>query len=146
MRYLVGFVFVLALGTLRLVGCGDDDSLRPCSETTDCAVLSDKPPHWTLPNDRCTHAWCSSGYCRTRAVNCREDLGEGGCRTVQLIECDPEADEVCGSLTPIERMQGKGCDTSGEGVECFGYKCHDGDCTCPSGDFCICRGDISASP
>jgi hypothetical protein len=33
MRYLVGFVFVPALGTLRLVGCGDE---AECGRDDDC--------------------------------------------------------------------------------------------------------------
>ena len=56
MRYLVGFVLLLlALGTLRLVGCGDERI--PCETSEECD-----------DNNECTDDVCSLGYCRNTEV------------------------------------------------------------------------------
>jgi hypothetical protein len=131
MRYLVGFgLFLLALGTLRVVGCGEEEG-KPCEDSTDCAVPHTEPPHWTLPDDRCTHSRCGDGkVCESWPVDCQGDYVTGkGCARVEFTECNPDAEKPCGNITPIR--EGMGCNPN-----CSGHVCVEGKCVCRG--WCVC--------
>jgi hypothetical protein len=127
MRYLFGFICVMALSVM---GCGEEEG-KPCEETRDCAVEHAEPPHWTLPDDRCTFSRCEHRVCINTPVDCQGDYMTGkGCRTVEFTECNPDAEKPCGTLTPIR--EGMGCNPN-----CSGHVCNsDGRCVCRG--WCVC--------
>ena len=95
MRYLVGLVlFLMALGTLRVVGCGDDRI--PCETAEDCDDDND------CTDDFCDHVDSSVGYCRNTEV------GHGLYNTLPFL-CDVDGveqlyeDGVCVSRTCEKR-------------------------------------------
>lgn len=58
MRYLIGFaLLLLALGTLRVAGCGDGEARIPCQAYEECD-----------DDNECTDDVCASGYCRNTEV------------------------------------------------------------------------------
>ena len=58
MRYLIGFaLLLLALGTLRVAGCGDGEARIPCQADEECD-----------DDNECTDDVCASGYCRNTEV------------------------------------------------------------------------------
>jgi hypothetical protein len=65
---LVGFVlFLLALGTLRMIGCGDESPCGSCDDGDPCTIdecssrrIGD-PPGLCEPDDREVEYYCSNG-------------------------------------------------------------------------------------
>jgi hypothetical protein len=136
MRYLVGFVlFLLALGTLRVVGCGEHEG-RPCAVIEDCGEVVPFPDKYdyavyVLADDPCTRVICRSQVCKFYPIDCQDKyLREFGCRRVEFTECNPDVEDVCGDVTPIN--EGRACKSN-----CSGYFCHDGECVCESWP-CLC--------
>ena len=117
MRYLIGFVlFLLALGTLPMVGCGDEPAPEPCEYTSDCD-----------DGDRCTSDYCQPEprkYCTHSPISCRDTE----CKSSELDVCDPEAPpgELCGAVTIYE---GRSCEGGGS---CDYWEC------VPCDYYCMC--------
>jgi hypothetical protein len=139
MRYAVGFVLLLlALGTLRLVGCGDAE--RPCEVIEDCGAVVKVPVSGVyvsvLADDPCTRVSCRYRVCQFSPLDCHGDYVTGnGCASVEFTECDPDAQRPCGNITPIS--EGEACDPN-----CTGTVCVEGRCVCTG--WCICGlNDIS---
>ena len=138
MRYLVGFVLLLlALGTLRLVGCGDERI--PCETSEECD-----------DNNECTDDVCSLGYCRNTEV------GYGSYNPLPVF-CDLDGveqfyeDGICVSGICERRETCTGqfmcvdfiCEPAGDGYPvpnlCTNDICDEGTCTYtlePNGSSC----------
>jgi hypothetical protein len=102
MRYLFGFVFfLLALGTLRVVGCGDEGP--ECLQHEDC-----------YDQDACTEDECVNRVCEFRAMTC-DDASE-----CAVDSCDPD---VGCQYTAVD--DGIACD---EINECTDGQCVGGVC------------------
>ena len=77
MRWLFGFVLlVLALGTLRVVGCGGDEG-KPCEVKEDCGAVVPFPDKYdyaiyVLADDPCTRVMCSSQVCKFYPIECQD--------------------------------------------------------------------------
>ena len=146
MRYLVGFVlFALALGTLRMVGCGDEgEPPEPCEGVWDCDE-----------RDACTIVRCDTETktCRYAPVDCRDTE----CKSFAFDVCDPEATtrsprdgalEVCGAVTIHE---GRSCRGGGSCTywdisdDCYFYvpwlcePLRTGSYKCSSSGICTCQ-------
>ena len=128
MRYLFGFICVMMLG---VAGCGEGEMKMPCKERTDCGALAKVDGYYVLADDRCTPVYCTNRVCSFRSLDCQgKYMTNFGCRRVEFIECNPDAEDVCGDFTPIN--EGEPCKSN-----CTGYFCRDGDCAC-EGWSCIC--------
>jgi hypothetical protein len=115
MRYLVGFVIVLALG---IVGCGED----PC-EGVRCS-----------DGNECTEDRCVGGMCDFPPVEDGTACGGGN----ECTSGDICADGVCAG-TPVD--DGKACNDA-DGNECTGM-CADGICAAmPVEDGTACGGGV----
>jgi hypothetical protein len=126
MRYLVGFICVIMLA---VAGCGEETI--PCKERTDCGALVKVDGYYVLADDRCTPVYCTNRVCSFRSLDCQgKYMTNFGCRRVEFIECNPDAEDVCGTLTAIN--EGRGCPLS----NCTNQICRDGDCSCEG--WCIC--------
>jgi len=155
MRWLVGFVLLLlALGTLRTVGCGDDDPCGGCDDGNPCTrnVCDRYNTSGTIscdPEDydyRCVYPSvpdgtscgganvCVSGACRTNLCADCEDDGNS-C----TIDCDYET----GACDYLRLPDGDTCKgerhtgvcVSGVCIVCEELDCDDGDlCT---DDYCV---------
>jgi len=112
MRYVTGFVFVLALGTLRMVGCADDEGLRPCvSQGAGCALadgsvgvcgiggcIRESGPISCKRGAEDNYGWPDGTLCRS------QDLREGTCLDgmcggedfCEGVVCDDQGN-LCGS-------------------------------------------------
>jgi hypothetical protein len=144
MKWLLSLVLVLlAVGTLRVVGCGDEEGLTPC-ERGRCFredACDDGDP--------CTHNLCAWGgpepFCVNPAIDCTANgpalhtcQRPGGlchlpysrdCVRFEFDVCDPtkRPDLVCGEVTFIR--EGLPCDAAGY---CLlgDYQCREGRCRC----------------
>jgi len=129
MRYLVGFVFVLALGVMPVVGCGEETA-EPCVEHEEC---DDGNP---CTNDYCFGAVVSMRYCKNLPISCDATLPwpyESECATAEYDACDPEAPEgrVCGVITGVNGEGSCYPPYPGRWYCLFGsYECHGGNCVC----------------
>lgn len=157
MRYLVGFgLFLLAVGTLRLVGCGDDAvdtcSVEKCTTTKvyGCGPSErSEPPCWMEPineGERCV-ADGVAGVCRNGVCGA-PDLCEGVvCDDTDACTIDECAWNGMCSFTPIDCIDDNYCTEDwcdpaegscehvakpdGTGCGCwFGGGCEDGVCKC----------------
>ena len=129
MRYVLGFVCVLALAVVPLIGCGDETAQWRCVETEDC---DDRDP---CTNDYCFGAVTSMRYCKNLPISCGATLPwpyASACATAEYDACDPDASEglVCGVITSVN--QGGRCSNPYPGTHhCLGtYKCSGGTCVC----------------
>jgi hypothetical protein len=101
MRYLVGLaLFLRALGTLRVVGCGDEPD-EPGPESCDYASECDDQNVCTL--NLCVY---KTKTCKYKPIDCQDTVPEGDpeCMRYELDVCDPEAPEesqACGDATYI---------------------------------------------
>jgi len=126
MRYLVGFICVLALGGVPLVGCGE--RAVSCGEDKEC----DDGNVCTF--DDCAGEIFTPHYCEHKPIDCRERLPlpyDSECATAEFEVCDTEAPEfrACGEVTFINEDRGCGEDS---GMGCFGgsWVCSSGRCRC----------------
>jgi len=134
MRWLLGLVLLLlALGTLRVVGCGEEIQEIPCEERMDCGELVKVEGYYVLADDRCTAVWCTDRQvCLFQSLDCQNKyMTNFGCRRVEFIECNPDAEEPCGTLRPIN--EGRPCSPN-----CTNMICRDGECVCSAPWACWC--------
>jgi hypothetical protein len=131
MRYLFGFICVIMLA---VAGCGEETI--PCKERTDCGELVQVYGYYVLADDRCTAVWCKNGQvCLFQSLDCQgRGMTNFGCLGVEFTECNPNVENVCGNLWPIN--EGVGCPLS----NCTNEICRDGSCACEG--WCICDGKI----
>ncbi len=129
MRYLVGFICVIMLA---VAGCGEETI--PCKERTDCGALVEVDGYYVLADNRCTAVWCTDRQvCLFRSLDCQgKYMTNFGCQRVEFTECNPDVENVCGTLTAIN--EGRSCPLH----SCPGYECRDGECTCPPDEWCWC--------
>ena len=118
MRYLVGFVFVLALGTSLVAGCGE--SSIPCDDWGAGCALSDG----------------SVGMCRDHA--CRTESGPISCKTGYNDRVDWPDGTLCRSSDLREGTCLDGV-CGGEHF-CEGVVCDEPDSLCGSDQFCNWEG------
>ena len=125
MRYFVGFVlFLLALGTLRIVGCGEDGP--SCENDRDCD-----------DGNECTDDRCSGGVCYfwpASGFRLCDDGDENECAHGECV------DGVCAGLVWVD--DGTSCESGGASGVCLCGVCRVGpfECTtdaeCDDGNEC----------
>ena len=122
MRYLVGFgLFLLALGTLRVVGCGEEPEPPECLIDEDCD-----------DQNECTDDTCDTATGCFYAPSREGDVCGGGEQFCTYGRCE---DGACISGTGRsywEDYEGKTC----RGSNCTNYRCREGECVCSG--WCIC--------
>ncbi len=162
MRYLVGFVlFLLALGSLRLVGCGGEPELEP--EPPECLANEDCDDQYECTADECVGGVCLSqekwylngtpcegdgfvGICLMR-LGCtegRECWVDEHCADDQN-ECTDEFCDLHGYLYECrvytDTTECRPCESDGGGpAVCKGGVCKEAECLadadCNDGDAC----------
>ena len=118
MRWLVGFVFVLALATLRVAGCGDESPCGNCDDGNPCTM------------DNCVSN--EGNLCEPDVPSCQNLWVTNGtpCGSGEIC-----VEGVCGE----NLCEGVACD---DGIECTGDTCDyvDGECVftnlCDDNDSC----------
>jgi hypothetical protein len=148
MRYLVGFVFFLfALGTLRVVGCGDESPCGSCDDGNDCTRdwcrTSYTDPTLPPPGSNCSGDPSTVSQCRSSSVadgtGCELDGLAGNCLEGECdvcVGCEPDGDDCTYGCNPDSRE----CEYIP--VEDGAY-CQGGNGACVSGTCCIESGEAS---
>ena len=157
MRHLVGFVFLLlALGTLRTVGCGDD----PCGDCGDgnpCTIdrCSSRrvgaPPGMCEPDERPVEPYCAHPA-EPDGTPCGDGSGvsgvciDGFCDLCERAFCEPD-DNSCttdcnpgtGTCDYIPLRDGTSCNYDGLSGVCINAECGQDPCevvSCDDNDAC----------
>ena len=154
MRYLVGFVFVLALGALRVAGCGEESSI-PCDpdlRAEDCPDDGDECTGVTCPVDiavcryhvvahtigaGCALSDGSVGYCDI-LTGCTKTAGSISCKHGYNNQADWPDGTLCRSPDGLEGTCLDGL--CGGEYFCEGVVCDDPDNLCESDQFCNWEG------
>jgi hypothetical protein len=116
MRYLVGFVFVLAfaIGPLRVVGCGDEGPCGNCDDGDPCTVDTcmsseasgcEEAVHWCAHSPATDGTPCGSGEVCVEGV-CGENLCEG----VVCEDGDICTDDTCDYVDGLCKFPPTLCD------------------------------------
>jgi hypothetical protein len=140
MRYLVGLVLLLlALGTLRMVGCGGEQA-NPCDDGNQCTFeryVSDRCMYWDRHGEVCDFDG-APGRCSYTA--CVEDL----CINVNCDDGDICSEDRCdfnsGECFYYNAgLEGETCTRNGLQGICSNVYCRTFDCAdedCDDGDLC----------
>ena len=148
MRYLFGFVlFLLALGTLRTVGCGDESPCGDCNDGNPCTIDQcssrrvGEPPGMCEPDERPVVPYCSN-----RAEPDGTPCGGGNGVSGVCIDgvCDLCEGVVCDDGNECTRDCNPATGTCDYIPVQDGTKCDDGDDNDCAEDICIrgaCTGD-----
>jgi len=152
MRYWIGLLFLLALGTLRMVGCGDASPCGDCSDGNPCTIDDCVFVVWSTGPDtgwRCDHdpVWdgtpCGSG-CGSGDVCADGVCGENLCAGVVCDDGNPCTRDYCDYGNGNCRFDDNDLDfepcphESGRGI-CYGGVCGEDLCAgvvCDDGNLC----------